>query len=171
VIAAFLLAAALRAQTVIESIVAKVDDTVILYSELLQEGALLNLENGAPVQTPLSPDLKAKILDSLVVRAMLLVEARERALPVDERKVAEMLATYEKLPYLSDLLKRFELTPTEFRTVVKRRLAARAALDDHLSRVFPAGRAAPTDEQKRAATEKWVDTLRRKHRIVYFAIP
>ncbi len=165
-----LIALSLSGQTVIESVVAKVDDTVVLYSDILQEGALLNLENGLPIQTPLSPQLKEKILDSLVVRIMLLAEVRERMLPVSEQMVSEMIASYEKLPYLSDFTKRFELSPAAFRMIVKRRIAAREALNDHIARLF-AGKLAPTEEQKRVETEKWIEALRKKHRIVYFAIP
>ncbi len=166
----FFITISLAGQTVIESIVAKVDDAVVLYSDILQEGALLNLENGLPIQTPLSPQLKEKILDSLVVRVMLLAEVRERMIPVSEQAVNEMVASYEKLPYLTDFTKNFELSPAAFRMLVKRRLAAREALDDHIARVF-AGKPAPTEEQKRVETERWIASLRKKHRIVYFTIP
>lgn len=166
----FFLTLPVGAQTVIESIVAKVNDTVILYSDILQEGALLNLENGVPLEMPLSPQLKEKILDSLVVRIMLLAEAHERALSVSEQAVNEMVTTYEKLPHLSDFTKKFEISPAAFRMLVKRRLIARAAVDDHIVRVF-AGKPAPSEEQKRIETDKWIESLRKRHRIVYFAIP
>jgi len=161
----------LNAQTIVESIVAKIDDTVILYSEILQEGALLNLENGTPIQTPLSSDFKQKVLDSLVARTMLLAEARERGLSVSEQTVSDTMAAYEKLPYLRDFLERFELTPGEFRMLVKRRLLSRAALDDYLSRFFSGRPVPPTEEEKRQASEKWLETLRKKHRIVYYSLP
>lgn len=160
----------MNAQTVVESIVAKVDDVVILYSDVLQEGALLNLENGLPIQTPLSPDFKQKVLDSLIARAILLGEARDRGLSVSEQMVSDMVTTYEKLPYLSEFLKRFELTSGEFRILVKRRLLARLACDDYLSRFF-SGRPTPTEEEKRQAAEKWIETLRKKHRILYYSLP
>lgn len=158
------------AETVIESVAAKINETVITYSEILQEGALLNLENGVPLQTPLSKELKEKILDSLVVRTMLFLESRERALPVNEQAVTEMLTTYEKIPYLTDFMKSFELTPLEFRMIVKKRLVAKLVTDDFVKRKFT-GRAAPTDTDKQKAIEEWFSTLRKKHRIIYYALP
>ncbi len=157
-------------QTIIESVVAKVNDAVILYSDILQEGALLNLENGVPMEAPLSPSLKEKILDSLVVRIMLLAEARERSISVSEQAVNEMVATYEKLPYLADFCRKFQISPAAFRRLVKRRLSARAVIDDHIARVF-AGKPEPNEEQKHLEINKWIDSLRKRHRIVYFAIP
>lgn len=157
-------------EIVIESIAAKVDETVITYSRILQEGALLNIENGVPMQTPLSKELKAKILDTLVVRTMLFLESRERALPVNEQAVTEMLTTYEKIPYIEDFLKSFELTPLEFRIIVKKRLIAKLVTDDFVKRKF-AGRAAPADAEKQKAIEEWFSTLRKKHHIIYYALP
>ncbi len=158
------------AQTVIESVAAKVDETVITYSEILREGALLNIENGIPMNAPLSKELKGKILDSLIVRTMVFLESRERSLPVDEQAVTEMLTTYEKIPSIADFLKTFELTALEFRMIVKKRLVARLMIDELVKRKF-AGRAAPTEEDKKKATEEWFSTLRKKHRIINYAIP
>ena len=165
-----LLPLAAGAQTVIESVAAKVDGTVITYSEILQEGALLNIENGVPMTAPLSKELKEKILDSLTVRTMVFLESRERSLPVDEQAVTEMLTTYEKIPFITDFLKSFELTALEFRMIVKKRLIVRLMTDDLLKRKF-AGRAAPTEEEKKRAIEEWFSTLRKKHRIINYAIP
>lgn len=162
---------AATAQQVIESIAAKIDDTtVITYSDILQEAALLNLENGAPLHTPLSRELKEKILDSLILRAILFFESRDRDLPLDDRTVQEMVATYEKLPYLGDLFKSFGISPLEFRMIVKKRLIVRLMMDDLLKRRF-APPTKPSEEEKKKALDEWFDSLRKKHRIITYAIP
>mgnify|MGYP001766344389 CR=1 FL=1 len=165
-----LLSGAAAGQTIIESVAAKVNQTVITYSEILQEGALLNIENGLPMQTPLSKELREKILDTLIVRTILSLEARERSLPVNEQAVTEMLATYEKLPFLSEFLTAFELTPLEFRMIVKKRLVVRLMTDEFLKRKFKTGDVRP-EEERNKAVEEWFTTLRKKHRIINYTLP
>ena len=52
----------------LETVVASMNNRAITYSEILQEGELLNIENNFPPETPLSDEMKQTILELIFFR-------------------------------------------------------------------------------------------------------
>ena len=80
----------------LETVVASMNNRAITYSEILQEGELLNIENNFPPETPLSPEMKNKILELIFFRIITFEEAREHEITVDEKLVKQKTETYKK---------------------------------------------------------------------------
>ncbi|MFQ5649475.1 MAG: peptidylprolyl isomerase [bacterium] len=85
--------AGLRAQDVLDRIVAVVDNTIILRSELQQFAYSLAIQSGVdPLKEPEKfNDIMQKTLDDLITQKALLVKAKEDSVEVNERQVDAVL--------------------------------------------------------------------------------
>lgn len=154
---------------IIESIVANLNDRAITYSEIIQEGELLNIENNIDPKTPLSPELKEKILNLILFRIIVFEEARAQGITVEETKVTEKVKTYLSNVYMKDFTEKHEVTPLEFNTMIKIRLIA-----DKMTEVFLEKKLkgkVPSVDEKKKSIEEWQKNLLKKQKLVLYSIP
>lgn len=154
---------------IVDSIVAKVNDHSITYSEILQEGGMLNIENNVPPDTPVSKDLKEKILDLLIIRNILFIEAKAKEVTVDEELVSAKYEQYMKNVEVPAYLKKYEITPLEFRMIIKERLISDKMTTEFIKKKFK--NAEISSEAKKKAVEEWYLTLKKRQQIILYTIP
>lgn len=159
----------LFASSIVESVVANMNDRAITYTELLQEGELLNIENNVPPETQLSVDLKEKTLNLIMFRIIVFQEARDQNITVDEEDVRQKVKTYMANVYMKDFLRKYEITPLEFSTMIKMRLIA-----DRMTELFLEKRfrdTPPGIDERKKAVEEWQKNLLKKQKLVLYSIP
>ncbi|HSW60121.1 MAG TPA: hypothetical protein VLJ60_04945 [bacterium] len=154
---------------IIESVVANMNDRTITYSEILQEGELLNIENNVDPQTPLSAELKEKILDLIMFRIIVFEEARSQGVTVDESKIIEKVKTYLSNVYMKDFRKKYGISDLEFNTMIKIRLIADKMTELFLEKKFK--EKTPSKEEKQKAVVEWQKNLLKKQKLVLYSIP
>jgi hypothetical protein len=154
---------------IIESIVANLNDRAITYSEIIQEGALLNIESNVAPDTPLSAELKEKILNLILFRIIVFEEARSQGVTVEESKVQEKVKTYLANVYVKDFMKKYEITPLEFNTMIKMRLIADKMTEIFLERKFKDK--VPSVDEKKKSVQEWQKNLLKKQKLVLYSIP
>ena len=157
------------AASIVESVVANMNDRAITYTELLQEGELLNIENNVPPETPQSPDLKEKTLNLIMFRIIVFEEARDQNVTVDEEVVRQKVMTYMSNVYMKDFLKKYEITPLEFTTMIKMRLIADKMTELFLQKRFRDK--TPNAGERKKAVEEWQKNLLKKQKLVLYSIP
>ncbi|MGI6395544.1 MAG: hypothetical protein ACOX2F_12610 [bacterium] len=161
--------AAYPSKAIVESVVANMNDRVVTYSEVLQEGELLNIENNVKPDTPLSKELKEKILELILFRIIVFEEARSQKVTVEESKIEEKVKLYLANVYMKDFRKKYELSDLEFKTIIKMRLVADEMTERFLEKKFKSK--TPDDEQRRQAVEEWRKNLLKKHKLVLYSMP
>jgi hypothetical protein len=154
---------------IIESVVANMNDRTITYSEILQEGELLNIENNVDPQTPLSAELKEKILDLIMFRIIVFEEARSQGVTVDESKIVEKVKTYLSNVYMKNFRKKYGISDLEFNTMIKIRLTADKMTELFLEKKFK--EKTPSKEEKQKAVVEWQKNLLKKQKLVLYSIP
>ena len=170
-IAGLLLSMLVFSQAVpLETVVASMNNRAITYSEVLQEGELLNIENNFPPETPLSKEMKETILDLIFFRIIIFEEAREHEITVDEKLVRQKTETYRKNVHMKAFIKKYELTDFEFKTIIKMRLLTDKMTESFLEEKFPHGRKV-SDEEKRKALEDWKKNLMKRQKIMKYSMP
>ncbi len=151
---------------IIESIVARIDSRIFTFSEIMQEAAMSNMENGVSTDTEIKNELKNSILNLLIVRDVLFLEAREKGISVSPKRVDERIAVYKSYPDFEKFAKLYSLTDIEFRIIVRKRLIADKVNSDFVKKN---GRFSPDEIKKRV--EEWYDFLKKKHTIEIYSIP
>jgi len=154
---------------IVDSVVAKSKNTVFTYSEIVQEGQLLNIENRVPMETPFSKELKKKILDLLIIRDILFVEAVQEGITAEENEINKALRRYYKLKELKNYLKNFDITKQEFRIILKKRIIADKMTLGFLKKKFKKKEVG--QEKKKKAVEEWYKFLRKRRTIILYSIP
>ncbi len=154
---------------IVDSVVAKVGERIFTYSDILQESALLNIENHIPFDTPPSKSLKKKILDGLIFRAFMAKQANILNISVPYEKIDKKVAQYMKLKGIHKFLKKFEITDLEFRFIIKKRLVA----DEVLQHYFKIRYKNKTLSlaKKKELTKKWFESLKKQKTIIFYKIP
>ena len=154
----------------VEAVVASMNNHAITYSEILQEGELLNIENNFPPETPLSKEMKDTILDLIFFRIIIFDEAREHEITVDEKLVRQKTETYKKNVNMKAFIDKYELTDFEFKTIIKMRLLTDKMTERFLEQKFPHGRKV-SDEEKKKALEDWKKNLMKRQKIMKYSMP
>jgi hypothetical protein len=154
---------------IVESVVANMNDRAITYSEILQEGELLNIENNIDPQTPLSAELKERILELIMFRIIVFEEARSEGVTVDELKIQEKVKTYLSNVYMKDFRKKYEISDLEFNTLIKIRLIADKMTEMFIDKKFKGKK--PSKEEKQKAVVEWQKNLLKKQKLVLYSIP
>ena len=157
------------ASEIIESVVASLNDRAITYSEIVQEGELINIENNVPPETPLTPEIKEKILNLIMFRIILFEEAREENVTIEDKKVRKKVKTYTSNVYMKKFLKKYRISDLEFTTMIKMRLLADKMTVRFLKKRFK--NKTPNDQQKKKAVEDWQKNLLKKQKLVLYSIP
>ena len=160
---------AVFSESISESVVANMNDRAITYTEVIQEGELLNIENNIPPETPLTADLKEKTLNLIMFRIIVFEEARSQNVTVDEKIVQEKVKTYMSNVYMKNFLGKYEITPLEFTTMIKMRLIADKMTELFLEKRFK-DKTSTADEKKKAV-EEWQKNLLKKQKLVLYSIP
>jgi len=155
--------------SITESVVANMNDRAITYTEVTQEGELLNIENNVPPETPLAADLKEKTLNLIMFRIIVFEEARSQNITVDEKTVQEKVKIYSSNVYMKKFLKKYEITPLEFTTMIKMRLIADKMTELFLEKRFKDK--SSTAGEKKKAVEEWQKNLLKKQKLVLYSIP
>ena len=164
-----LIIALLFSQTPLESVVASLNNRTITYSELMQEGELLNIENNVPPETPLSAELKKQVLKLLIFRIITFEEARSQEITIDEKLINRKVETYLKNVYMKNFLKKYDISDLEFKTIIKMRLTA-----DKMTELFFEKRfreKAPSAAEKKKAIEDWQENLFKRQKLLEYPIP
>jgi len=154
----------------LETVVASINNRAITYSEILQEGELLNIENNVPPETPLSKEIKKKILELIFFRIVTFEEAREHEITVDEKTVRQKTETYKKNVNMKAFIEKYELTDLEFKTIIKMRLITDKMTNRFIEQKFPKGKN-PSAEDKRKALEDWQKNLLKRQKITEYEMP
>ncbi len=149
-----------------DMVAAKVNDTVFVYSEIVQESAFLNIENGVPANVPMTSALESTLLDLLIVRDILFMEARDKGVFVSDSELDKKFAVYMSKPQISGFLKDFEISELEFKVIIKKRMIADKMALDFLDKKFKERKV--TDEEKKKSLLDWFDFLKKKQRITLF---
>ena len=158
-------------QTVpLETVVASMNNRAITYSEILQEGELLNIENNFPPETPLSADMKQTILELIFFRIITFEEAREHEITVDEKLVKQKVETYKKNVNMKAFIEKYELSDFEFKTIIKMRLITDKMTERFLEQKFPKEKHV-SEEEKRKAVEDWKKNLLKRQKLTIYSIP
>ncbi|MBO7126174.1 hypothetical protein J6W78_01360 [bacterium] len=166
-----LLSLMLFSQTVpLETVVASMNNRAITYSEILQEGELLNIENNFPPETPLSAEMKQTILELIFFRIIAFEEAREHEVTVDEKLVRQKVDTYKKNINMKRFIEKYELTDFEFKTIIKMRLITDKMTTRFLEQKFPKEKRI-SEEEKRKAVEDWKKNLLKRQKLMIFSMP
>ena len=166
-----LLSLMLFSQTVpLETVVASMNNRAITYSEILQEGELLNIENNFPPETPLSAEMKQTILELIFFRIIAFEEAREHEVTVDEKLVRQKVDTYKKNINMKRFIEKYELTDFEFKTIIKMRLITDKMTTRFLEQKFPTEKRI-SEEEKRKAVEDWKKNLLKRQKLMIFSMP
>ena len=170
-IAALLLSILLFSQAApLETVVASMNNRAITYSEILQEGELLNIENNVPPETPLSPEMKQKILDLIFFRIITFEEAREHEITVDEKLVRQKVETYKKNVNMKAFIEKYEISDLEFKTIIKMRLITDKMTERFIEQKFPKGKNASAEEKKKAL-EDWRKNLLKRQKLMMYSMP
>lgn len=159
----------LNGTEIVESVVASLNDRAITYSEILQEGELLNIENNVPPGTTLTPEIKEKVLNLIMFRIVMFKEARDENVTVDEKIVHKKVKTYMSNVYISKFLKKYSISDLEFNTLIKMRLLADKMTERFLKKRFK--KKTPTKEETKKAVEDWQKNLLKKQKLVLYSIP
>ena len=154
----------------LEAVVASMNNRAITYSEILQEGELLNIENNFPPETPLSKEMKETILDLIFFRIIIFEEAREHEITVDEKLVRQKTETYKKNVSMKAFIDKYELSDFEFKTIIKMRLLTDKMTERFLDQKFPHGRKV-SDEEKKKALEDWKKNLMTRQKRMKYSMP
>ena len=155
------------ATEIVDCVVAKVNDRVITYSEIIQEGYLLNIENSVPAETELSDELKVKVLDLLIFRNVLFVSSRDKNIAVKEVRVMESYNSYIKKKEVKRFLKKFEISALEFKIILRKRLVADKMAEIFIKKKFKGK--SPTEAKKKKAVENWYEkTLKSRAGVLIF---
>ena len=170
-IAALLLSVLLFSQAApLETVVASMNNRAITYSEILQEGELLNIENNVPPETPLSPEMKQKILDLIFFRIITFEEAREHEITVDEKLVRQKVETYRKNVNMKAFIEKYEISDLEFKTIIKMRLITDKMTERFIEQKFPKGKNASAEEKKKALDD-WRKNLLKRQKLMMYSMP
>jgi len=156
-------------EILVESIVASLNERTVTYSEIVQEGELLNIENNADPQTPLSKELKERILDLILFRIIIFEEARSQGVTIDDELVKKKVRTYSQNVYMKSFREKYEISDIEFETIIKIRLIADRMTELFLEKKFKGKK--PTKEEKSSAVEEWHKNLLKKQKLVIYSIP
>jgi hypothetical protein len=159
----------LNGKEIVESVVASLNDRAITYSEILQEGELLNIENNVPPETPLTSEIKEKVLNLIMFRIILFSEARGENVTVDEKIVQKKVKTYMSNVYIRKFMKKYSISDLEFNTLIKMRLLADKMTERFLKKRFK--KITPTKEDTKKAVESWQKNLLKKQKLVLYSIP
>ncbi|MBR4531558.1 hypothetical protein IKO70_04020 [bacterium] len=154
----------------LETVVASMNNRAITYSEVLQEGELLNIENNFPPETPLSAEMKQTILELIFFRIIAFEEAREHEVTVDEKLVRQKVDTYKKNVNMKAFIEKYELTDFEFKTIIKMRLITDKMTNRFLEQKFPKGKRI-SEEEKRKAVDDWKKNLLKRQKLMIFSMP
>ncbi len=154
----------------LETVVASMNNRAITYSEILQEGELLNIENNFPPETPLSAEMKQTILELIFFRIIAFEEAREHEVTVDEKLVKQKVETYKKNVSMKEFIKKYELTEFEFKTIIKMRLITDKMTTRFLEQKFPKGKQI-SEEEKKKAVEDWKNNLLKRQKLMIYPMP
>ena len=154
----------------LETVVASMNNRAITYSEILQEGELLNIENNFPPETPLSPEMKQTILELIFFRIITFEEAREHEVTVDEKLVRQKVETYKKNVNMKAFIEKYELTDFEFKTIIKMRLITDKMTNRFLEQKFPKEKHI-SEGEKRKAVEDWKKNLLKRQKLMIYPIP
>ncbi len=154
----------------LETVVASLNNRAITYSEILQEGELLNIENNVPPETPLSTELKEKILRLIFFRIILSEEAREQEITVDEQLVRKSAENYMKNVYMKAFIKKYELTDFEFKTIIKMRLITDKMTTNFIEQKFPNGNKHSKEDEKKVI-EDWENNLLKRQKVIIYSMP
>ncbi|HOG44303.1 MAG TPA: hypothetical protein PK560_09495 [bacterium] len=157
------------AKIIVESVVANMNDRAITYSEILQEGELLNIESNVDPRTPLSAELKERILELIMFRIIVFEEARSEGVTIDESKIQEKVKTYLSNVYMKDFRKTYSISDLEFNTMIKIRLTADKMTEIFLDKKFKGK--TPSKEEKQKAVTEWQKNLLKKQKLVLYSIP
>jgi len=159
----------LNGAEIVETVVANLNGRAITYSELIQEGELINIENNIPPDTSLTPELKQKILDLVIFRIIAFQEAKDQNITVDDETVHRKVQTYKANVYMRDFLKKYEISDLEFNTMIKMRLLGDKMTEEFIKRRFKDS--SPTHAEITGAVSEWQKNLFKKQRLVFYSIP
>ena len=159
----------LFSQEVVESIVAVIDSTAITYSEIIQEGELLNIENNIDPKTPIGISLKSKILDLLLFRYALIQEAKRKGIAVKESLVTQKVDQYNKNVYIPAFKEKYSIDKRAFRIVILQRLLADKVLNSYLDEKLKGKK--EDKEARKNLSEELKKKLLSRHRILMYSIP
>ena len=154
----------------LETVVASLNNRAITYSEILQEGELLNIENNFPPETPLSAEMKQTILELIFFRIIAFEEAREHEVTVDEKLVRQKVETYKKNVNMKAFIEKYELTDFEFKTIIKMRLITDKMTTRFLEQKFPKEKRI-SEKEKRKAVEDWKKNLLKRQKLMIYPMP
>ena len=154
----------------LETVVATMNNRAITYSEILQEGELLNIENNFPPETPLSTEMKQTILELIFFRIITFEEAREHEITVDEKLVKQKVETYKKNVNMKKFIEKYELTDFEFKTIIKMRLITDKMTTSFIEQKFPKERRI-SEEEKRKAVDDWKKNLLKRQKLMIYQMP
>ena len=154
----------------LETVVASMNNRAITYSEILQEGELLNIENNVPPETPLSPEMKQKILDLIFFRIITFEEAREHEVTVDEKLVRQKVETYKKNVNMKAFIEKYEISDLEFNTIIKMRLITDKMTERFIEQKFPNGKQASAEDKKKVL-EDWRKNLLKRQKLMLYSMP
>ena len=159
----------LNASEIVETVVANLNGRAITYTELIQEGELINIENNIPPDASLTPDLKKKILDLVIFRIIAFQEAKDQNITVDDETVQRKVQTYKSNVYMKDFLKKYEISDLEFNTMIKMRLLGDKMTEEFIKRRFKDSQ--PAHDEITTAVSEWQKNLFKKQRLVFYSIP
>ena len=154
----------------LETVVASMNNRAITYSEILQEGELLNIENNFPPETPLSAEMKQTILELIFFRIIAFKEAREHEVTVDEKLVRQKVETYKKNVNMKAFIEKYELTDFEFKTIIKMRLITDKMTTRFLEQKLPKEKQI-SEKEKRKAVEDWKKNLLKRQKLMIYPMP
>ncbi len=154
---------------IVETVVANLNGRAITYSEVIQEGELINIENNIPPDTSLTAELKKKILDLVIFRIIAFQEAKEQNITVDDETVKKKVETYKGNVYMKNFLKKYEITDLEFTTMIKMRLLGDKFVEEFVARRFKDKN--PEHAEITKAVSEWQQNLFKKQRLVFYSIP
>ena len=159
----------LLSSIVLDSIVAKIGDESITYSDIVREGELLNIENGQPHDTPLTPVLKKKILELIVTRYLLRQEAKTQDITISVKQLEQKIRIYRGNRQMEPFLIRWNLKDVDFRALVRARMLSDKMTSEHMKRL---GKEKKSSEQEQSKELKeWVKKLKKRWKIVVYPIP
>lgn len=160
----------LSAEKIIESIVAKVNNTLITYSEIIQEHELLNMEKNLPRTTPLiTPELKKKLLDLIIMREILWIKAKNDNVTVTREEIDKKLQFYNQLKDMKSFIEKFDISQLELKIIAKKHLVADRMIQRYIEKKFK--NKETTSKAKKEALENWFIELRKRQRLLLYSIP
>ena len=154
---------------IVDSIVAKVGKQIFTYSDILQESALLNIENNIPFNSKPNKFLKKKILDGLIFRAFLIKQANLLNISVPYEEIDKKMVQYMQLKNIDKFIKKFEISDLEFRFIIKKRLIADTMLKHYFKSKYKNKNLSL--KQKKELAKKWFNSLKKQQTIIFYKIP